>query len=213
MLVLNLPDSSVADLEELLLDEVDEVDEVFTTTVVEVHQRRKKRKTMIAKASKSKPVTRRFDDYFHYEDSHDYGFHDSRSFGDHDFDDFSDSKNSISQRHHDPYKAPDPHHDHHDHIDMHLDHDHLRQPHFGDHDDHHYFDNDHEFSDPMYREVEYHPPPPVIRNPRDSRFYPGNEPAGVLGVTPQLIQLIRERVNPVAFAIQEPAMVESFHHP
>ena len=85
--------------------------------------------------------------------------------------------------------------------------------HYHDHPDEYYYprrdpyhrDLDLSFtSSTLYRDVSYYPRPRVIRNPRDHRNFPGNQPAGVLGVNRRLLKFIRERVNEVAFVVQGP---------
>ena len=41
----------------------------------------------------------------------------------------------------------------------------------------------------------------TIRNPRDSRFFPGNEPAGIKGITKPLLEFIKNHVNPIGFGV------------
>jgi hypothetical protein len=40
---------------------------------------------------------------------------------------------------------------------------------------------------------------PDARNKRDSRFFPGNRPAGILGITKQLLRFIHNHVNSVGY--------------
>ena len=56
----------------------------------------------------------------------------------------------------------------------------------------------------LFRDVSYKPRPSVILNPRDDRFFPGNEPAGVAGITPTLLRFITLHVNQVSFYVQGP---------
>ena len=56
----------------------------------------------------------------------------------------------------------------------------------------------------LYRDVVYGGPKKVIRNPRDSRFFPGNVPAGIMGLTPKLMDFITMHVNQVSFYVQGP---------
>ena len=172
---------------------MEEEEEIFTTTVVEVHRKRKKRTTL------KKPSSRRFDgDYFQFSDHQEYSYENSGQYHDHDYNEYP-SRN-------DPYKAPDPHHDHyvhHDDFDQH---------------DHYDLHSASAYSSlaTLYRDVTYYPRRPVIRNPRDSRFFPGNEPAGVLGVSPRLIAFIESRVNSIAFIVQGPPerkLRRKFQHP
>jgi hypothetical protein len=44
----------------------------------------------------------------------------------------------------------------------------------------------------------------MVRNPRDNRNFPGNQPAGINGVTPKLLQFITGHVNQVSFEVQGP---------
>ena len=41
----------------------------------------------------------------------------------------------------------------------------------------------------------------VIRNKRDSRFFPGNKPAGILGITKKLLFFIENHVNGIGFQV------------
>lgn len=179
MLVLNLDDEDNGKAEEYL----EEMEEEIITKVVEVHHRRTKRRTKLKKAN----ARRRFDDFFAYEDHQSYNFKDSGQYHDHDYQVYP------RQHHHqhDPYDAPDPHFQHHDH-------------HQQEHDDYVHFNDVHQDFATIYRDVTFYPRRPVIRNPRDSRFFPGNEPAGVFGVDSRLLEFIRRRVNRVASVVQEP---------
>ena len=56
---------------------------------------------------------------------------------------------------------------------------------------------------PPYRDVRFDLPENIIRNKRDSRFYPGNEPAGARGITKELLQFIINQVNPIGFELDE----------
>ena len=51
----------------------------------------------------------------------------------------------------------------------------------------HHFDYDeihpYHFPETLYRDVMYGPPDKIIRNKRDSRYFPGHVPAGVKGIT------------------------------
>ena len=51
----------------------------------------------------------------------------------------------------------------------------------------------------------YYDPRPgqVVRNKRDSRFFPGNKPAGVRGITKTLLDFIQRRVNPLGFVVND----------
>ena len=51
----------------------------------------------------------------------------------------------------------------------------------------------------------YYDPMPgqVVRNKRDSRFFPGNKPAGVRGITKTLLDFIQRRVNPLGFVVND----------
>ena len=55
------------------------------------------------------------------------------------------------------------------------------------------------FSDPLFYDVRFDLPEDIIRNKRDSRFFPGTQPAGVKGITKELLQFIKHRVNPLGF--------------
>ena len=179
MLVLN-PDDENEVIEET------EVEEEIFATVVEVRKRKKKRK----KRSHKFPIQRRFDDYFFEE----YAYQSAGEYHDHDFQVYPSRRVPKKV---DPYKAPDPPLDHL--LDHHgRIHDHYIEPIFEDRDYHHgYFAT-------IFRDVSYYPRKPTIRNPRDDRFFPGNEPAGVLGLTPADIEFIRTRVNDVASYVQGP---------
>ena len=39
------------------------------------------------------------------------------------------------------------------------------------------------------------------RNKRDSRFFPGNKPAGILGITKKLLFFIENHVNGIGFQV------------
>ena len=41
----------------------------------------------------------------------------------------------------------------------------------------------------------------MIRNKRDSRFFPGNKPAGILGITKKLLFFIENHVNGIGFQV------------
>ena len=41
----------------------------------------------------------------------------------------------------------------------------------------------------------------IIRNKRDSRFFPGNKPAGILGITKKLLFFIENHVNGIGFQV------------
>ena len=47
----------------------------------------------------------------------------------------------------------------------------------------------------LFYDVRFDLPEKIIRNRRDSRFFPGNQPAGVKGITKELLEFIRHRVN------------------
>ena len=179
MLVLNLDDD---DLNEI----IEEEEEIFQT-VVEVRRKRKKR----SRRRRKRPQQRRFDDYFYGEK---YAYESADEYHHRDYQEYPEKPNK------DPYKAPDPPRDHlesygRDHHDHYVDHDH----------DFHDLDGGyHGYFATIFRDVSYYPRKPVIRNPRDDRFFPGNEPAGVLGLAPQDIEFIRTRVNDVASYVQGP---------
>ena len=59
------------------------------------------------------------------------------------------------------------------------------------------------FSETLFYDVRYDLPEDIIRNKRDSRFAPGNQPAGVKGITKELLEFIKDRVNPLGFEIDE----------
>ena len=59
------------------------------------------------------------------------------------------------------------------------------------------------FSEPLYYDVRYDLPEDIIRNKRDSRFFPGNQPAGVMGITKELLNFIQEVVNPLGVEEQK----------
>ena len=65
------------------------------------------------------------------------------------------------------------------------------------------FSNNAEFSKTLFYDVRYDLPEDIIRNKRDSRFAPGNQPAGVKGITKELLEFIKNRVNPVGFEIDD----------
>lgn len=73
----------------------------------------------------------------------------------------------------------------------------------GGHDYHDYHD------DELFRGHEA--PPKVIRNPRDNRFFPGNEPAGIEGISPALFHFITMHVNQVSFFVQGPPPPSEHH--
>ena len=52
-----------------------------------------------------------------------------------------------------------------------------------------------DFSETLFYDVRFDLPEKIIRNRRDSRFFPGNQPAGVKGITKELLEFIRHRVN------------------
>jgi len=58
----------------------------------------------------------------------------------------------------------------------------------------------------IYRDTNYEPRPEVVRNPRDNRFFPGVEPAGIEGIDPKLYHFLVDHVSEVAFQVQ------SHHH-
>ena len=60
-----------------------------------------------------------------------------------------------------------------------------------------------EHLEPLFYDVRYDLPEDIIRNKRDSRFFPGNQPAGVKGITKELLEFIKNRVNPLGFEIDE----------
>ena len=41
----------------------------------------------------------------------------------------------------------------------------------------------------------------TCRNKRDSRFFPGNKPAGILGITKKLLFFIENHVNGIGFQV------------
>ena len=44
-----------------------------------------------------------------------------------------------------------------------------------------------DFTEPIYYDVRYDLPEDIIRNKRDSRYFPGHVPAGVKGITKVII--------------------------
>ena len=170
---------------ETIAEELLEEEEEIFTTIVEVHHKRKKRKKRTLKIG-----GRKFDDFFAYHDESEYSYENSGEYYDHDYQKYPKIKKK--KRKYDPYKAPNPPKDHY--------HDEYVEFHEEKELDLDYFDSDHHTT--IFRDVTYHPRRPTIRNPRDSRFFPGNEPAGVLGVNGRLIRFVRRYVNPHAFAIQ-----------
>ena len=58
-----------------------------------------------------------------------------------------------------------------------------------------------DFSETLYYDVRFDLPEHIIRNKRDSRFYPGTKPAGVKGITKKLLYFIQKRVNPLGFVV------------
>ena len=59
------------------------------------------------------------------------------------------------------------------------------------------------FSETLFYDVRFDLPEDIIRNRRDSRFFPGNQPAGVKGITKELLEFIRHRVNPMGSEVGE----------
>ena len=51
----------------------------------------------------------------------------------------------------------------------------------------------------------------AILNPRDNRFFPGIEPAGVRGITPKLLKFITMHVNQISLYVQGPPPERSHH--
>ena len=95
-------------------------------------------------------------------------------------------KKKKKRQKHDPYKAPNPpknHHFHDEYVEL-------------------FNEKSSDFHSTIYRDVRFQARRPTIRNPRDSRFFKGNQPAGVLGVNKRLIRFVQRNVNPLAFAIQ-----------
>ena len=179
---------------ETISEELLEEEEEIFTTIVEVHHKRKKQKKRTLKIG-----GRKFDDFFAYHDESDYSYENSGEYYDHDYQKYPKIKKK--RRKYDPYKAPNPPKDHY--------HDEYVEFHEDKEIDLDYLDSDHHTT--IFRDVTYHPRRPIIRNPRDSRFFPGNEPAGVLGVNGRLIRFVRRYVNPHAFAIQGNS--EFYHGP
>ena len=74
--------------------------------------------------------------------------------------------------------------------------------------DYHYDDDDyHDYDYVEYHKVlfrDFYKGPPVVRNPRDDRFFPGIMPAGVRALTPKLMNFITMHVNQVSYYIQGP---------
>ena len=131
--------------------------------------------------------------YYHneYTESHDldlhYNNHQAQSYQKY-------PKKKKKRQKHDPYKAPNPPKNHHFN-DEYLEFNHEKDL------DLQYKRQD-DFHSTIYREVRYQARRPTIRNPRDSRFFKGNQPAGVLAVNKRLIRFVQRNVNPLAFAIQ-----------
>ena len=171
---------------------MEEEEEIFTT-IVEVHHKRKKRKKRTLKIAQ-----RKFDDFFEYQDQEVYSYENSGHYHDHDYRVHPKITKKKFKKH-DPYKAPNPPTDHY--------HDDYVEFHEKDLDLDYHVD----FHSTIYRDVSYYPRRPTIRNPRDFRNFPGNQPAGVLGVDGRLIRFVRRRVNPLAFAIQGTS--EHYHGP
>ena len=65
------------------------------------------------------------------------------------------------------------------------------------------FSNNAKFSKTLFYDVRYDLPEDIIRNKRDSRFAPGNQAAGVKGITKELLEFIKNRVNPLGFEIDD----------
>ena len=131
--------------------------------------------------------------YYHneYTESHDLDLH----YNNHQAQNYQKYPKKKKKRpKHDPYKAPNPPKNHHFH-DEYLEFNHEKDL------DLQYKSQD-DFHSTIYREVRYQARRPTIRNPRDSRFFKGNQPAGVLAVNKRLIRFVQRNVNPLAFAIQ-----------
>ena len=151
-----------------------EVEEEEEEIFATVVEVRKRKKKRRKKRSHKFKAHRRFDDYFFEE----YGYQSAGEYHDRDYQEYPKS---------DPYKAPDP-----PRIRIHDQYiDDPYEDHFG------YFAT-------IFRDVSYYPRKPTIRNPRDNRFFPGNEPAGILGLTPADLEFIRRRVNAAASYVQVP---------
>ena len=177
---------------------MEEEEEIFTT-IVEVHHKRKKRRK---KRTLKTVAQRKFDDFFEYQDQEVYSYENSGHYHNHDYRLLHPKITKKKFKKHDPYKAPNPPTDHYhdDYIEFHekdLDLD---------------YHVDFHSTSTIYRDVNYYPRRPTIRNPRDFRNFPGNQPAGVLGVNGRLIRFVRRRVNPLAFAIQGRSS-EHYHGP
>ena len=193
---------------------MEEEEEIFTT-IVKVHKR-KKRTVKIA-------AQRKFDDFFEYQDESEYSYENFEEYHDHDFQEYprKETQKRLKFDPHDldlhynnhqahnypkypkkkrkrtkqyPYKAPNPPKNHHFH-DEYLEFNHENDL------DLQYKRQD-DFHETIYRDVRYQARRPTIRNPRDSRFFKGNQPAGVLAVNRRLIRFVQRNVNPLAFAIQ-----------
>lgn len=81
------------------------------------------------------------------------------------------------------------------------------------HYDEEYDDHEEDYDYLHFEEVlfrDFHKRPPIIRNPRDDRFFPGNIPAGVAGITPKLMRFITMHVNQVSYFIQGPPPSEKY---
>ena len=69
--------------------------------------------------------------------------------------------------------------------------------------------SDQDFRDTIYYDgSQYYPPLQIIRNKRDSRFFPGNEPAGVRGITKNILFFIQKKVNPLGFIVNSEGLSE-----
>ena len=60
-----------------------------------------------------------------------------------------------------------------------------------------------DFSESQFYDVRFDLPEDIIRNKRDSRFFPGTQPAGVKGITKELLDFIKHRVNPLGFEVDQ----------
>ena len=90
-------------------------------------------------------------------------------------------KKKKKRQKYDPYKAPNPpkkHHFHDEYVEL-------------------FNEKSSDFHSTIFRDVRYQARRPTIRNPRDSRFFKGNQPAGVLGVNKRLIRFVQKNVNPL----------------
>jgi hypothetical protein len=65
-----------------------------------------------------------------------------------------------------------------------------------------------DFSETLFYDVRFDLPEDIIRNRRDSSFFPGNKPAGVKGITKELLDFIKHKVNPLGFEVSDEGRTE-----